>query len=521
MLEARRFDLRNIDRRAFIGLGALATASAAAGLAGCAPSSATASGSGDAAQAAASQQGGFDFEQKPAAIDAASISETIECDVVVVGGSSTGLCAAASAAEEGAKVVCLEKEASSMGAGTYYGFINLDGGLAADPMEYAELLIAESQGMGNPRLIHAFTKHSEDVGRWMIDIATSTGTDYRTLERDGTTYFGNEEKGTSVYTMLIAYGEKLGAEYVFNMGAEQLVLDDDGTVTGVVAKKAEGDYVQYRAREGVILATGGYNGNSEMERKYIPWIDTSRMVEFSPIAARGNAGDGLKMALWAGAKIGEVPHTPMIHYISGGRPTAGQLSVNLNGERFAREGTSDEVMCEIVARQAGGTSFRVWDDKLQQVMLAAEEEASTTPGPKLSSVSEYTGYDTLEEAALSCGVDAEGLKRSVTRWNEMVSLGVDDDFGADLNESLTIDTAPFYIAEGPGNKMALMGGPKINENMQVVNEDGKPIAGLYAGGNCTCGFWGPNYPMRTAQSGIARAFTAVSGYVAGKAVTGF
>lgn len=516
MSEENKQDKLVINRRNFLKIGAVGTASAAVGLSGCAPQQSTKE-AGEVSNEVDSSGKSYSFEKKPAPIEAGSISEASDYEVVVVGGSNTGLAAAVSAAEEGAKVVCLEKLPSSMGAGSVYGFLNVEGE-KVDVSSYADRIFKASQGMGDPRVIREFVNNSEVVGRWLLDIAESAHIEAMFVPMAGGHIIGDGE--TDAFKMLIDRGESLGAEFRFNAAAIQLVQEEGGRVVGVVAEDENGEYVQFNASKGVILATGGYNGDEEMIEKYIPWVDNSKLVEFSPITQQGgNDGDGLKMALWAGAQIGEAPHTPMIHFNTGRPPTEGRLFVNLNGERFANEGTSMEVLAQVQMRTAGRTGYSVWDNKLQQVELETEAALAENPmpGPRFPSVSEYEPFDTLEEAAASLGIDAEGLKDTVKRWNELVALGEDADFGADLSMALTIEDAPFYIGEGPGCSLAMMGGAIINEKMQVLNEEHKAIPGLYAGGNCVCGIYGPNYPMDI-QSGLARAFTSVSGYLAGKNV---
>lgn len=510
----------SMNRRTFLGIGAIASVGAVSGLAGCSPS---ASSSAANATEPATQANAADFEAKPAAIEESSISETLAYDIVIIGGSSTGLTAAAAAAEEGASVACLEKLDSSMGAGTIYGFINLEtdeGTVPIDVVQHAQTLIEASQGMGSPRLIHAFTRSCGEIGTWLLGVARSTGSKF-TATPEGTVILEDTEDGTTPYTILSSYGQQHGAHYHFNTAAVQLEQDDTGTITGVLAQNEQGDYVRYNANKGVILATGGYNGNSEMVKRYIPWVEYSALTEFSPLTPMGgNDGDGLKMALWAGAKIGETPHTPMIHFNTGAKPTEGQLFVNARGERFAHEGTSNEVLIEILMRQPGKTGFRVWDNKQQEASLADEE---TDPynglGPQFVSVAEYQGYSTLEDAASALGMDPSVLQSSVDRWNELVTTGIDEDFGADLSNAFTIEDAPFYIEEGPGCSLAMIGGPMISEKMEVLNDDYKAIPHLYAAGNCTCGMYGPNYPMNV-HTGLARSFSVVSGYLASKHALG-
>ena len=124
-------------------------------------------------------------------------------------------------------------------------------------------------------------------------------------------------------------------------------------------------------------------------------------------------------------------------------------------------------------------------------------------------------FDTLDELAASIDMDPAVLASTVERFNELVAAGKDEDFNSDFTLAVSIDTPPFKAVEAPPCALAMMGGPQINEAMAVLDEDYAPIPGLYAAGNCAGGFYGPNYPMQV-QSGLARAFCTVSGYLAAK-----
>ncbi len=554
----------SISRRGFLGLGAIAGVTAmGAGLTGCAPKSTS-----EAAQEKADSISKYSFEVEPAAISESKIADTFQFDVVVVGAGAAGLCAAASAAESGAATVCIEKNPKSQGAGTYYGFINTklqneNGVATVDETSYEKSLIEANLGATSPSLMHAYVQNSAKVGDWLCDMAALTGNKAMFSNEMGsvnTLYFDDEASGSTAYGMLASYGAQKGAEYVYDTEVVRIERDSDGRVSGILAKTGKDSYARYNASKGVVLATGGYNGDHDMIAKYIPWVDVDTSSEYSPIFRTGNTGDGLKMALWSGARIGAVPHTPMIHFLKGSMPTSGSLFVNGAGERFADEGTSMEVMAQIIMRQPGHTMYNIADSKPSGMALlmmsmssgtadassassadaaSGADAATAASGADASSAAATGGdasgdaesggsgpmsnlvsnsgptYQTIEELAEANGFDADTLKATVARWNELAAQKHDADFGSDFSLAQTIDTPPYSCTESPGCRLAMIGGPQINQKMEVVDDDYAPIEGLYATGNCASGFFGPNYPMQV-QSGIARAFCSVSGYLAAK-----
>ncbi len=513
----------NVTRRSFVGAAGLAAAGVAC------------SGAIESALA----------DEAATLVAESDIAQTVECDVVIAGAGAAGLAALAAAAEEGAKVVCLEKLSSSMGVGTYYGFINTEltranGVPDTDETAFEHDIIEACLGATNPALVHNFVKHSAQVGDWMASVAEQTGNSAMFSTAGGsvnTAYFDDSETGSSAYGALSSYAEGFGGQVIYNANVVQLDTDETGRVTGVVAKDSEtGEYTRYQAANGVILACGGFTGNADLIAQYVPWVDLDKLTEFNPIAINpdpeqcGNWGDAFTLAEQVGGRIAPAPHCPMIHFIGGAMPSAGNLFVNGAGKRFANEGSSNEVMAQIVMRQPGHTTFKIADSKpsgmalMMQQSDSAEGEgddsSSSGHGPMaMMGSGDAPTYDTLEELAEANGFDPEVIAATVARWNELVESGVDEDFGSDLSSAVTVDTPPYTCTEGPGCNLAMMGGPQVDENLQVVDADYNPIAGLYAIGNCAGGFFGPNYPMQV-HDGMARAFCAVGGYLAAKHALG-
>lgn len=512
---------------------------------------------GAVASASAAEAPAPEDSQAPAGAgaDAVQVARTEEYDVVVVGAGSAGLAAAAAAAEEGARVACLEKLPASMGAGTYYGFINTDlltanGVEPVDEGTYARALYAASLGAGDPALINAFVAHSAAAGNWLDGIAEQTGNKAMfsmDMGSEKTAYYDGDD--SSAYGALVDYGEGLGADYVYSCPAVALDRNETGRVTGVVAHDLNADeYVRYTAAAGVVLACGGFSASAELMERYIPWVDVAATVNYSPVAlspdpdGNGNMGDAITMAQAVGACVPQAPLCPMIHFIQGAMPMAGSLFVNGAGRRFMDEGTSMEVAAQTVMRQPGHAMFQIADAKpsgmalvMMQAAAAAGEgapaeggapaggegEAPAGPGGPMAGMMGGDGpsYDTLEELAEANGFDPEVLVATVARWNELVAAGVDEDFGSDFSMAVSIDTPPYTCTQAGSCLLAAMGGPQIDAGMHVLDESLAPIPGLYAAGNCAGGFYGPNYPMQV-QSGLARAFCTVSGYLAAKDALG-
>ena len=491
---------RSLAKGAACGAAALASgAGALAALAEEAPAG------GDAVL----EPGRYSFEIYPGDIAEEDIARTVETDVVVIGAGISGLCATAAAAEEGADVVCLEKYSLSAGSGMYFGFVNSEKMLAIGARQYdvdafLKELAVFAQYANDLELTGAVVRQSAGVCDWLMGIAEQSGTEANYEPGQDCVYFGQNGQETAVYEMLTAYAQGLGASFEYDTEVVRIERDADGRATGVVALSAEGGYARYAASKGIVLCTGHYGGNDEMLAKYIPWA-VGDMLQKCPTASVTNTGDGLKMALWAGARIGAAPHCAMIHFIDGATPLTGILYVNAFGRRFCPSGMSMEFIAQQFMRQPGNVVYQVWDSTY-------ERPASVY---QFGDDVEVYEADTLDELAAKIGVDAEGLVATAARWNELVESGVDSDCFDDLSEARTVLTGPFHAEICPVGKMAMMGGPLIDAQMRVVDGDYRPIEGFYAAGTCTSGFWGLNYPTEV-KNGICRSFCATSGYLAGK-----
>lgn len=105
-------------------------------------------------------------------------------------------------------------------------------------------------------------------------------------------------------------------------------------------------------------------------------------------------------------------------------------------------------------------------------------------------------------------MDAEKLAATLKRFNEMAAAGKDDDFGRAQKSLKPLEGSVFYaiplFAGGSNTK----GGLKTNAEKQVLSWDGKPIKGLYAAGEISCGL---------NRGGAMLTDALVFGQVAGKA----
>ena len=390
-----------------------------------------------------------------------------------------------------------------------------------------------SAGRADLRLIKIWADGSGETADWLIDMADEQGIQVMVgrfshfFSRPGISPLcldrtpigcreADENDGELCLLLMIARtAAKHGCDIRCGHAAERLIRQESGRVTGVIARRQDGSYVRVNAAKAVILATGDYGMDDAMLGEYCPWV-----LGLPKLMLPTVTGDGHRMAMWVGAKIEDGPHCAMLHFNSTNetpvvhwRPVGmmshqSNLYVNKLGERIVDESLSHEFQANIVMRQPGKSYFQVFDAKSVNDSNCGDVDKCTLTGAVLKG-------DTVEELAVKLGADPKVLQATIDRYNELVELGRDEDFGKDSKYMTSkVDTAPYYVCESPPDLLCVMGGIQRNLDGQVLDGDFKVIPGLYAAGNVASGFWGDTYPMGV-MGGIARSHALVFGRQAG------
>ena len=533
---------RGFSRRDFLKFGAVgaAGAAAAAGLAGCAApaskegdASASASGVMESSDAVLKLKDGmpkWSFMIPPEPIADDRIVETVENDIIVVGGGMSGFTTAVSAAENGAKVTLFSAASApiSRGGSNYARNSKVMEELGIEPFDpvpfYYHEMRAASFAVDQRKWMRGYN-NSEEAMNWMIDIAREAGLEV-IMERDNTfdmgpNYahaFSTEGDSTMVSTgqqgaveALEAKAKEYGVQIIYDTKAEQLIREDgeSGRVTGVVASKMNGEgYVKFVARKAVVLATGDFSSDKEMLAAYCPQVlplvgyeqgEIDYNTSFNLTGIYG--GDGQKMGLWAGAAWQHAyPAAPMMQGAWGGshEPCGFHMGLNVNDntERYQREDISAPYSSNHLLSQPNNEAWGIWTANYPQAILDKGHEWYTfgmdytlpalTPDELVAMWDEgakdgsYYKADTLDDLASQLGLDAEKLKAVVARYNELCDKGVDEDFYKNPDFLVRLDEAgPFYAARNYAMFMTVMGGLRTSVNMEVCDANDEPIPGLF------------------------------------------
>jgi fumarate reductase flavoprotein subunit len=493
------------------------------------------------------------WEVAPPPIPPGEIKKTVTADVVVVGAGVSGVVTALSAAEGGAKVVVVEKmkkfSARGFDVAAVDSRLQKKMGIQIDVPTAIRALIKNCDKQVNEEFFWMFARYSGTVMDWMLDLIEPGGM-YAKLSAaryQGPDYFeypvthhilgGPHEKEGAFSDAVEIFEKKAkeqGADFHYSTPAIRLLREGKGPVTGVIAGRA-GSYTRFHATKGVVLATGDYGSNKEMLRYYCPLALYANLNVYTPPG--GNVGDGHKMGLWAGAAMQKGIHAPMIHAVGGAWPYF-FLHVNKRGLRYHNEDLPSQACCLGMMMQPDGIGWTLLDsDFLTNVPKSIpigggffwdhpdrNMGEEWMPGEDMAALEDCIKKglafraNTLDELASKMKVPANALKNTVSRYNELVKKGEDEDFGKRKELLFPIERAPFYAGLMKSALLTTTSGLRVNTRFEVLDEHDEPLGKLYAVGNVQGDMFAVDYP--TVFPGLSHGRCVTFGRLVGLALAG-
>lgn len=445
--------------------------------------------------------------------------EIYEFDVVVVGGGLSGLTAACAAAEQGASVALIEKQAF-LGGTTMLATGTIRYANEGDGAGMVQAILDEGAAFRNEGDTYPLVNYLDAIGEVSfrttkifneagLNMLPESGSGARPYvqkpESDG-------KAGGLYIKKLEPHLESLGGTIFKSTPATSLIQAEDGSIAGVISDTVAAKRT-FNAKA-VVLACGDFARNQELIGQYNP----ISIGNFTGTAV-GNTGDGLVMALEAGAALwddmfsmgGAFVFNPYDSHRAGMKASEtldNSLFVSLTGERRIDESASSKFVHAVFKNESDADSC--WDIMDAEIVKGTEqpieEMIANNGGARIA----YKA-DTIEELAEMCGIDPAVLRASVDRYNELCEKGEDTDFGKDAELMVPIKTAPFYAVRAYCVTRGIAGGIKTTTSAEVVREDGSIIPGLYASGAIASRpFYGGAY-----QGAAALSVAANMGFIAG------
>lgn len=472
-------------------------------------------------------------------IGADEIQREEDFDVVVVGAGVGGLIAGLKAADMGASVLILEKMTKGRGCFECFGAVGAkcQENTKIDKTALLDEIYRSAYYRTRPEPARTYVDRSgeaTDFWQEMLDkgangfLITKVEQDPSTCGFPAMTNLIDSELGfydspalpadagvrsglSGIYVCLemqdVAKTVYDAIDMRFSTPAVQLVADESGAVTGVIAKGADG-YFKVNVSKGVIMATGGYDCNPEMMRAWTRPEDYAYSSWWNP--GWGTTGDGHMMGLAIGAQMDPIPQ-PVMNFRWGTPDSFADfrtwnavyfgILVNGRGKRFVREDAPFQVVSNAQNAQPGygKNCWYIFDETMYEGMEDALDEFKQKGWL-------FEGA-TVEELAEAAGIDAEGLAAELDRYASFFGGGVDEDFARDLKSTIPFTGKRLFAFTTNSNILATVGGLCIDGNCSVLDMNDNPIPGLFACGNVSGSFFSGNYPRHIPGTSIGRAIT--------------
>ena len=466
-------------------------------------------------------------------------AESMEADLVILGGGAAGMTACMRAEELGLDVIIVEKMPFMGGAISISGGnqvvmgseLQKNAGVADDSVQSMfDDFMKNGADLNVPELLTLYAENVGAASDWLqeqgVTFDTESGlhqlAEY-TYDRE-LAYTGSGAGAAEAMRQAIAATD---ATVLLETRATELLTDDSGAVVGVKASSDSTDYTI--SAKAVLMATGGYGNNKELLNE-----EMQQALYYGPVSS---TGDGVIMATAEGIDAA----TRLMEYgkrypngievsegiaksTIGGNITAWTMSailVNKEGKRVVNEKASNRTILETELTQEGQMlyllmdeeTFSVWKTKLGGAGISQEDidgylELNGSAAPV------FIHGDTLEEVAGTAGMDPETLKATVETYNGYVQSGTDEEFGRGADfMTMEIGDGPYYLVEQKPRFATTMGGLVINDSLEVQNTSGETVSGLYAAGEVVGGVMGDDSP-----SGANNGWAVTSGKLAAEKI---
>ena len=497
-----------------------------------------------------------------------------EADVVVAG-SGSGMAAAVCAISKGCSVIVCEKShmvgGSTLLSGGGGWFPNTRYSQEhGDSRELALTYLQQiAEGQSTDAIIETFVDRADEILEVIAtnsDIVWKAGTVYGDYhpEWEGGLPFGRAcspvsegaEAGAPLITGLQTAIEENGNEILTETPVTKLITRENGNgvveVIGVEAEDVDGNTLRIKANKGVVLATGGFEWDEELKTHFL-----RGKVEFN-ISVPGGTGDALRMCMGLGADLRNMnecwghscykaPNEGTLeagHFATIGlmydRAKPGSIIVNSNGERYHNEA------CDYDTWQRAQCGWNTWGNNgyssfpsyficdqqfVERYGINQIDMTIGKTGPGIVDENAISA-DSIEELAEKIGVPVDALKNTVDRFNTNAKNGVDPDFHrgesyfdrafmSDMGEYFewavieatlgAVENPPYYAMECTTGTLGTCGGPRVNENAQVMHVSGEVIPRLYCTGNASSiGAPGASYAGAGGTLGPAITFGGIA-----------
>lgn len=432
----------------------------------------------------------------PSAVLAAQ--KTISCRVLVVGAGGAGLCAALEASSRVRDVILIDKE-SFIGGDTLIsgGYFNAPDpelqkkyGIADSKELFYQHILESANGKGNPKAQARLAEFAYPTLEWLKELGV-------VFEDQIYQIYGSYYQRCHKPILAVgkAYVQKLSEACLKNgvqiLTSTRFVAFEKDADGGFTVQAVSGTDVIKILCRALVLAAGGFGANPRLLKRYVPDLN------FYYSDSKG-MGEVLESAMKSGVKtenmdfIECVPEGSYLNKYSARIYVLvhGMIFINEDGHRFANEGATRKELSSALIGQGKKKCFTIVDnanlnllDKLQKKHLYQAYFAG-----------QVWKADSIEALCEEINVPSEAVKRSLE----------------EVPAQNRPKVGPFWAVGMYPWVHYTLGGIAIDEEARALDNDSRPIAGLYAAGQITGSIHGQN---RLGGNGLTDAF--VFGRIAG------
>lgn len=428
-----------------------------------------------------------------------------EYDVVVIGCGCAGMAAAIEAADKGAKVAILEKMSRPAGntifAGGHFNatntYVQKQQGLKDTLDDFYKDMMIVSQQRGDKALTKQYCELSGDAIQWLTD---TCGIKWKPIVVE---VFPGRNRGHVVDGKLKPGGAQLSKQMLDTVKAKNIPVFFDTKVVSLIGDKSlkvigaraideDGEPVDFMAKGGVVICTGGFHANKEMVCRYM-----GGDVAWMPI--RGSnvlQGENILLTQPFFPKYVNMDqfHAGPIHGPTRANPSTMVnygIMVKNDGTRFLDEKeTYVSVAQKMPKLIPENWAFIIIDNQVTDIPTVKTriDRYNRAKAPI------YQGA-TIEEMAQKAGLPVDTVVKVVKEYNAAVKAGKSSTLNPPntLEKPRLIEKGPFFAFPFQGGMTATFGGPMITAKSEVLNTEDKPIPGLYAAGNAIGGVFYSDY----------------------------
>ncbi|MGC6472039.1 MAG: FAD-binding protein [Parvibaculales bacterium] len=297
-----------------------------------------------------------------------------------------------------------------------------------------------------------------------------------------------------------------------------------GTALLMKARQLEGSR-QTRfigAKKAVMLSAGGFVYNREMMAHYAP-----KFTDTLPLGTDGDSGAGIRLGQSVSGKIDNMHRISPWRFINPPFSFAKGIIVNKHGRRFINETVYGATMGVEIGEHQEGKAWLILNRALTKAALAEVSGGKALSFQRdLARLNVWFGSvkaDTLEALAGKTGLPLDALTEEITTYQKAVAGIQEDSFGKDQSEVSDLTDGPYYALDISLNAKLFpcpaitLGGLVVDESTgEVLNDQGRPVAGLYASGRNAVGICSQNYVSGLSISDCVFSGRRAADHIAGK-----